>query len=382
MRVAIVGGGIGGLTAAIGLRARGVETVVYEQADQPREIGAGLHLWANAVRAAREVGLGDAVEGIAVPIESERIYTEAGELLVEWPVGDLSRRLGVPSVGVSRPDLLRVLVEHAGEAVLGGHRLTGFTEEENGVTLSFESGRTERCDLLVGADGLHSVVRAALHGAAEPRYLGYTSWRTLVPSDGPPAVADGLRLHQYWGSGRRCVVFPAGRSGATYLVCLANAPRGESDPGGDARQRLLSLYRGFAAPVPELIESAPQGSFVRTDITDRLPLRRWGSGRVTLLGDAAHPMGPNASQGAGMAIEDAAVLTRMLAERGAGPDTLRDYENRRRGRVGMAVGVSWFPGLVSRVKRPRAVALRNEFIRRAFGGPSWKRNEQFISADF
>ena len=382
-RVAIIGGGIGGLTAAIALRSRGVDTVVYEQAEQPREVGAGLHLWANAVRALREVGLGDAVERISIPIESERIYTEAGELLVEWPVGDLSRRLGIPSVGLARPDLLRVLAEEAGgETVVGGRRCTGFAEDGNGVTIEFEGGGTERCDLLVGADGLHSVVRAQLHGPAEPRYLGYTSWRTLVPGDAAPPVGDGLRLHQYWGSGRRCVVFPAGRSGATYLVCLANAPRGERDPGDDARPRLLSLYRNFPAPVPELIESAPRGSFVRTDITDRLPLRRWGRGRVTLLGDAAHPMGPNASQGAGMAVEDAAVLARLLAEPGAGEAALREYEGRRRGRAGMAVGVSWFPGVVSRVRRPRAVSLRNEFIRRAFGGPSWKRNEQFISAEF
>jgi 2-polyprenyl-6-methoxyphenol hydroxylase-like FAD-dependent oxidoreductase len=382
MKVGIVGAGIGGMAAAVALRRRGIESYVYEEAARPREVGAGLHLWANAVRALREIGLGEPVERIAVPIESERIYADSGELLVEWPVGDLSRELGIPSVGVARPDLLHELVEAAGDAVVGDHRCTGFSQDAGGVTLEFEGGRSERCDFLVGADGLHSTVRTELHGAHEPRYLGYTSWRTLVPTEAGERPGGGVRLHQYWGQGSRCVFFPAGASGSTYLVCLANAPHGEEDVGGEPTSRLLATYGGFPDPIPELIAAAPESSWVRTDITDRLPLRRWGAHRATLLGDAAHPMAPNASQGAGMALEDAAVLAHELADRGTHPGALRAYERRRRGRVNFAVGVSWFPGLLGRVKRPRAVRLRNEFIRRAFAGPSWSRNAEFIAAEF
>lgn len=382
MKVGIVGAGIGGLAAAIALRRQGIQASVYEQAAQPREIGAGLHLWANAVRALREIGLGDAVERIAVRIESERIYTDSGELLVEWPVGDLSRELGIPSVGLARPDLLHVLVEAAEEAVVGDHRCTGFSQDADGVTIEFEGKPSQRCDFLIGADGLHSPIRAALHGSREPRYLGYTSWRTLVTAHAGQRPGDGVRLHQYWGQASRCVFFPAGAGDSTYVVCLANAPAGERDVEGELTPRLLATYGGFPDPVPDLIAAAPESSWVRTDITDRLPLRSWGNRRVTLLGDAGHPMAPNASQGAGMALEDAVVLARELAARGAHAGALRAYERRRRGRVSVAVGVSWFPGMVGRVKRPRAVRLRNEFIRRAFAGPSWSRNAAFIAAEF
>jgi 2-polyprenyl-6-methoxyphenol hydroxylase-like FAD-dependent oxidoreductase len=240
MRVGIVGAGIGGLAAAVALRHKGIDVAVYEQTPEPRAVGAGLHLWTNAVRALEEIGLGHVTDTVAVPIETEQIFTSTGRQLVEWPVGEVARRIGTPSIGLNRPDLVRFLLENLGDGVLhGNRRLVAFEDDGDGVSLRFADGSDERCDLLVGADGLNSSVRELLHGRSRPRYAGYTTWRTLIPRD--PAHAQTGVLRQYWGRGARFVFFPAGAE-QVYFVGLVNAPTGESDPPGGAKSALVSHF--------------------------------------------------------------------------------------------------------------------------------------------
>jgi 2-polyprenyl-6-methoxyphenol hydroxylase-like FAD-dependent oxidoreductase len=377
-RIAIVGAGVGGLTAAIALRRAGADVAVYEQTAEPQELGAGLHLWSNAVRALREIELGDRIEPLALEVELEQIHKASGKRVVEWPVGELGRTVGAPSIALTRPRLFRALLEALGhDAVELGRRLTHFEEDEAGVELRFEDGSTERCDLLVAADGLWSIVRSRIHGESPPRYAGYTSWRALVPEgdEKGPAI-----VRQYWGRGARFVHFRVG-DGMRYCVALANAPGDERDPADGARVFLLERFKSFAAPVPGLIESA--ATWLRTDITDRKPIDSWGSGRVTLLGDAAHPMTPNTSQGAGMAIEDAAVLARLVEERGASPMTLRAYEQARHERANSQIKLAYTAGRFGRIENPLACRIRDkvviEFI---FGGTAWKQIKQFVAAGF
>jgi len=381
LKVGIVGGGIGGLAAAIALRRKGVEAIVFEQAEEPRALGAGLHLWSNAVQALREIGLGDAIDAVSVPIEYERMHTAAGKRLVEWPVGDLSRKLGVPSIGLSRPALLSALLAAVdGNALKTGRSVAAFEQTRNSVSLRLTDGSSEFCDVMIGADGLESTTRAQLRGAKEPRYLGYTTWRTLLPPEAHDLPARVL--NQYWGRGVRFICFPAAPDGTVYLVCLAKAPPGGIDRAGQAKQRVVDHASEFAEPVPSLAEACEDSRLIRADIADRRPIKRWGEGRVTLLGDAAHPMAPNVSQGAGMALEDAAVLARILGGGSATPESLRAYEKRRWKRAALMVALSRFPGTLGLVRHPLACRARNAYIRVAFGGPSWAANKRLVARGY
>jgi 2-polyprenyl-6-methoxyphenol hydroxylase-like FAD-dependent oxidoreductase len=380
VRVGVVGAGIGGLTAAIALRAKGIEAIVYEQAREPRALGAGLHLWSNAVRALRELGVWSAIEPLSIPVEREQILTSRGRLMAEWDVAAASREIGAPSIGLNRPDLLAALLQGVGpESLRLERRALGFVDDGGGVTLRFEDGSSERVDVVVGADGLHSLIRAQLHGAARPVYRGYTTWRTLIPADA--AIAPPGLLRQYWGRGVRFVFFPAG-PGQVYFVGLANAPFGEKDLDGRAKADLLERFSDFAEPVPSLIRASEETKLLRMDIMDRNPMRRWGRGRVTLLGDAAHPMTPNTSQGAGMAIEDSAVLARFLSAGGDVVQSLRAYERRRWKRCAEQVLMARFPGALGRLESPLSCRLRDAYIDLTFGGPVWRKQKKILRADF
>jgi 2-polyprenyl-6-methoxyphenol hydroxylase-like FAD-dependent oxidoreductase len=378
-RVGIVGAGIGGLTAANALRRRGHDVVVFEQTPEPRTVGGGLHLWTNAIRALREIGIGEAVEAVAVEVEREQILTSSGRLMAEWDVAAAAREIGAPSVGLNRPELLRTLIASLdGGALHYGKRLLEFRDDGSGVTLTFADGSEERVDVLVGADGINSTVRAQLHGVSKPHFRGYAAWRTLIPADTQLAPAGLLR--QYWGRGARFVFFPAGHE-FVYFVCLLNARRGES-PTTAPKTVLQKRFADFAAPVPALIAAASDGALHRTEIADRNPLRRWGRGRATLLGDAAHPMTPNSSQGAGMALEDAAVLSRVLTNASDLVEGLREYEQRRWKRAGQQILVARFPGSLGTLRRPSACQIRDKFIDLTFGGPVWRSQKKVLSADF
>jgi 2-polyprenyl-6-methoxyphenol hydroxylase-like FAD-dependent oxidoreductase len=377
-RIGIVGAGIGGLTAANALRNRGHEVVVFERSPEPRAYGGGLHLWSNAIRALREIGLGPAVEGIAVEVHREQVLTASGRLMAEWDVAGAARENGAPSVGLTRPQLLRTLLaELDGVPVHCGRRFESFEDDGSGVTLHFEDGDQERVDILIGADGIYSAVRAQLHGAAEPRFRGYEAWRTVIPAD--PSLAPPGYLCQYWGRGARLVFFPAGQD-SIYFVCLLNARRGESAPA-EPKAYLQERFKDFADPVPALLAAASDSRLHRTEIADRNPIRRWGRGRVTLLGDAAHPMTPNTSQGAGMALEDAAVLARVLT----GENdllALREYERLRWKRAAQQVLFARFPGTLGTLQGAAACRLRDTYIDLTFDGPVWRRQKKILGTAF
>ena len=221
-------------------------------------------------------------------------------------------------------------------------------------------------------------MREQLHGSAKPRYSELHAPGALILSARSRGATDGPAKH--WGRGARFVDFAVGDA-VHYLVALANAPEGEHDPDGGPRELLLERFGNFAAPVPDLIASSE--AWYRTDILDRRPISRWGRGRVTLLGDAAHPMTPNTSQGAGMAIEDAVVLSRLVAEHGASADTLRAYERARRKRANSQIRTAHFAGGLGRWTNPLACRFRDKaFIELMFGGPAWRQQSRFISARF
>ncbi|MDT5294366.1 MAG: hypothetical protein QOJ76_1246 [Acidobacteriota bacterium] len=366
MRVLIVGGGIGGLAAALALRREGFEPLVFEQAPALLEVGAAIAVWPNALKVLQRLGLGEALLARAGRIEQARWLGRDGTLYNRFSFPDT----GTPGVALHRADLQGALL-HAlpPESIRLGKTFVGFVAEGEEVRVSFADGTEAVCDVFVGADGLHSRARAQLLGDGAPVYRGYTVWRGIASLE-HTALPDRTALEVY-GAGGRFGVGPVGL-GRTGWWATANEPEGTPELPCEHRQKLLRLFAGWCAPVTELIEATPNATILRSAAYDRPTAALWGRGAVTLLGDAVHPMTPNLGQGGCMAIEDAAVLARCLAKYADARIALRAYEAHRRertarlatysGRYG-AVG-QWQSAFATRLRRRALSALPESLGRR------------------
>lgn len=327
MRVAIVGAGIGGLAAAGALRRAGVEADVYERRPGPQPIGAGLHLWPNALHALRSVGVAEEVERAGLVVERRLMINQGGRTLGDLPTTELYAKAGAPTVTISRPALNQVLLRAVGEETVGfGRACSGVTVHPDRVELAFEDGTSAEADAVVGADGIGSRVRADLLGSGPAPPTGFGAWRTVI--DWPDE--DQVFFRIFFGARRVFVTYPVAPGRRYFLATMQIEPG--SDPGPERRREwLLGHYAPFPRFVREILEAIPADVPIHhTDLADREPVEAWGEGRATLLGDAAHPMTPFTAMGACTAIEDAAVLARELAR--AGDDVagaLRAYERER-----------------------------------------------------
>jgi 2-polyprenyl-6-methoxyphenol hydroxylase-like FAD-dependent oxidoreductase len=354
----IIGGGIGGLAAAIALQRAGISASVYERTAELGEVGAGLALWANAIRALDRLGLAGEVRANGVPEASPAIYSWSGEPLIAMSARAMERRLGEVSLVVHRADLQAILQRVLEPGTLRlGMRCTGFAQDSDGVIARFDNGETASGDLLIGADGIRSVVRAQLFGDTPPRYAGYTAWRAVAPFD-HTRLTPGETL----GRGVRFGMAPLS-GGRAYWYATKNTSEGGRDQQGGRRRALLELFKGAHAPIEALIAATDEAAILRNDIYDRDPLPRWSDGCVTLLGDAAHPMTPNLGQGACQALEDAVVLADALRQIGDIAAALRAYEERRIGRTSTLVRQARQVGAVGQWQNPLACRLRDALMK-------------------
>lgn len=339
--VVIVGGGIGGLSAALALVRIGVPVRVFEQAPELAEVGAGIGLWTNAVRALDYLGVGDAIRAKSTALTVGEMCTPQADVLSAF---DLEKLLpDVPGAAVRiihRADLQGALADALPPGVLTmGSVCTGVAQDADGVTVEFNGATTVRGTLLVGADGIDSAVRTALHGKSAKRYSGQTAYRGVA--DIAPPEPDVIREIQ--GPGMRAAVCPIDAT-RVYWWTAENAPEGQQDKPEERRAYLLDRFRGWPGGLPELI-AATTSPILRNDLVDRAPLDTWTVGRATLLGDAAHPMLPNLGQGACSAIEDGVVLGQAIAAEGVTPDALQRYERARMARTTRFVRDSWTFGI-------------------------------------
>ncbi len=363
MKAIVVGGGVGGLTAAGMLRRAGIEVVVLERARELRAAGAGIALWANATRVLRRLDVYEAIRHAGAEIGGE-VRKWRGERLFSFSAEDLRRRFGGANLAVYRADLQAALLAVLPDgAVRLGAELTGFEQHGGGVTAYLANGGIETGDLLVGADGLRSAVRARVLGDGPPRYAGFTAWRG-ISEDGGGLMPEGIGLN-LWGRGAEFGLANIG-GGRAYWYATENAPEGAPEDLAGRKKEVLRRLALAYEPAREAVESTEEADILRTDLYDREPARRWGAGRVTLLGDAAHPMTPSLGQGACQAIEDAAVLADTLA--GAAPGdpatALRSYERRRVRRAGSIVRHSRRMGRVMQAENPLLHALRDGMARK------------------
>ncbi|NJQ04835.1 FAD-dependent monooxygenase [Streptomyces lonarensis] len=361
-KILVAGAGIGGLAAAVTLRHVGARPHVFERAPELRAAGSGLGILSNASAALLELGVDLRLERYGQELRRFDISTWRGRLIRRMPTPDIATETGAPSVLIHRGDLLRALLDAAGDVpVTLGAQVVEHTVHPDGVEVRLADGTTAEGDALIGADGLYSAVRRQIAGPEPIREPGYINWLATVPFR-HAAVPTGYCGH-FWHRGRRFGLIDIG-GGRVYWWATHNRPPEEARSWTGGRREIEELFRRFPEPVRAVIRSTPEEDILSVPARDRAFLENWGDGPVTLLGDAAHPMLTSLGQGAAMAVEDSAVLARCVA---TAPDVvsgLRAYERARRDRARLAVEASWQASRSEQAAGPLACALRNARLRR------------------
>jgi salicylate hydroxylase len=315
MRIAVIGGGIGGLAAALQLLKAGLDVHVYEQAERISEIGAGIQISPNAARLLLRLGVETAMDGLGIrPRAVHQRRWDDGRTLQFAPLGpEIESAFGAPYYHFHRGDLVTLLADALPPQRLRvGHKLIGLEQKQSGVVARFENGASTAADLLVGADGIHSRVRRLVFGPEKPRFTGCVAWRGLVPAERIRHLEIETVSHNWMGPGGHVVHYWVSAGRMMNVVCVVE--RGDwteeswTDKGEVAE--VLARYEGWHPTVRGLISAFPE-TFIWA-LHDRAELPSWSEGRVTLLGDACHPMLPMMAQGAAQAIEDGAALAALL----------------------------------------------------------------------
>ena len=284
-----------GLTAAIALDRHGIDSLVVDQFDDvsKSQLGAGLSLGVNAARAFKHLGLFDELAQVGAPITDRQFVTEKGKNLGISPISPEGEHV----LGVLRPRFHQFLVDAVGDDKLQmGSKLVRFEQDDGGVTAHFADGRTARGDVLIGADGVKSTVRAQLLGETELRYAGYVTRRGVLETESAKDGVERIIL----GHGQRFLYYPVGRWWM-YWTAATNEPPGGKEKGADIRRTVLERFQGWPEPVEDFVQATDDSNLFLADTYDREPVERWGEGRVTLSGGRSSPddlgQGPGSRSG-------------------------------------------------------------------------------------
>jgi salicylate hydroxylase len=336
IRAAVVGGGIGGLSAANALLQRGVEVSVFEQAAALGEVGAGVFIYPNSLRQLERMGFGPALAKVGAKVGSgSEYYRMDGSVVGQVLTADSSGWNGL--YGMHRADLLGALADALPPSVVHtGHRCVGFEQDDRAAQLKFANGRIVEADVVIGADGLHSALQKYIVEPSPPEYSGSRAYRGLLSMEELPGWRK--EAHQIWmGDGKHFMVFPVrGGQLVNYVGFVPTQDQTvESWSAIGDKDELAASFEGWDPRVTALLEKVEKCFW--WGLYDRRPLSCWTNGRLTLLGDAAHAMLPHLGQGANQAIEDGVALAVLLERCDAAevPARLRLYEAFRRGRTEM-----------------------------------------------
>jgi 2-polyprenyl-6-methoxyphenol hydroxylase-like FAD-dependent oxidoreductase len=382
----VIGAGLSGLATAAALRHAGVPTTVFEQAKEMRPVGAIIGVAANAASALERIGQAKLVDEACIPVQRLDYLSWAGRELAYMPIAEVARKLGTRTFIALRADIqLGLLDSMPGDALELESACVGFEQDDAGVTARFADGREERGLVLIGADGIRSVVRAGLRHD-EPRYAGYSGWRGIAAMDPQPLPPGAAK--QVLGSGRTFGAFGL-TGGRVYWWASMRMPAGRGDSPDGRKADVQTTFRGAPSLVGQVIEATPESAILRNDIFDRPPVEEWGRGRVTLVGDAAHATTPNTGEGGSHAVLDGvwvgerlSAIKSQLGDRSAVRSALEGFEKVRIPETADVVNRAAEIGEFLHKTNPIMCLVRDQIFYRATPQRIWrKRAEVYLASN-
>ncbi|HEY7961476.1 MAG TPA: FAD-dependent monooxygenase [Solirubrobacteraceae bacterium] len=379
-RVIVAGAGLAGLAAATALRHAGIPTTVFERVPQMGPVGAIIGVTHRAASELERAGRGDLVASACIPVQGIEYYSWKGKKLTRMPIAEASQATGTKTFITMRADVQLGLYEALEPGVVQvGSEVSGYSEDGGGVTVSLADGREERGMALLGADGIHSVVRKKLRGD-QPTYTGYMAWRGVVEQD-PLPIEPGV-ANQLLGRGRTCGAFGLSRNRLYWFVTALMEPHGRDSQAG-RKADVLKAFAGGPEFIRKAIEATPESAILRSDVFYWPPAESWGSGRVTILGDSAHATSPATGEGGSHAILDGAGVANALAsvadrldDAGAVSSALREYEREAIART--SAGVQRAVGMGKRLHASNPVqCLVRDLVFRLTPERTWLKRAKF-----
>lgn len=359
VRIAVVGGGLGGLAVARLFQKAGLGAQVYEQAPSFMRLGAGIHVTPNVMKVMRAMGIDGALEAVGAHPDRWRSRDGiTGEIIFELALGETARsQYGSSYLTVRRGDFHALMLESVDPGTVHfGKRLLDLEDTGSNVRLSFDDGSVVEADIVIGADGINSMIREKLIGAARPNYTGDIAHRAMFSAKGVRGFVDD-QCSKWWAGDRHIVIYYVNRKrDELYYVTGVPEPKWDLAHGWlpSSREEMRAAFSGWHPAVQSLVDATVE--VTKWPLMDRDPLPVWSRGRLVLLGDACHPMKPHMAQGAAMAIEDAAMLVRCMLETG-----VKDHENAFR---------LYEANRTDRASRVQSVSRNNTWLRFA-EDPAW-----------
>lgn len=382
MKALIVGGGIGGLCAAVALQKKGIEVLVFEQAPELKEVGAGLSIAPNGMQVLKRLELVEEIISKGITIDSASITDSRGKSISTVDNTVFKRKFGYAPVAIHRFTLQHILLKQLPEhQVLAGKKFARYQETENGIEAHFEDGSVYQGDFLIGADGIKSGVRKQLLGEVQLRYSGQTCWRGIAEMTLPTDEKNTFQEIWMNRAGLRSAYVQINDHQVYWYVTICSAPGGHEE-SDKTKTYLKELTKDVASRIHEVIDHTNDTLIIRNDLNDFLPMETWSKGKVVLIGDAAHATTPNLGQGANQAMESAYYLAECLAGSLGIQAAFLQYQNTRKPKAHLVTKRSWQFGKISNFSSPFMMALVKTLVRYSPKSATLKEFEKIYKLNY
>ncbi|MFN0200748.1 MAG: FAD-dependent monooxygenase [Bacteroidia bacterium] len=376
--VTIIGGGIAGLTTAIALQKIGINCAIFEASPQPRALGAGIMLAANAMQAFQRIGIAEKAMQKGQLLSALAIKTHTGKIISTTETQFLTEKYGAHNFAIHRADLHTLLLECIeNPQIHTNKRAISFTQTEKSVIVHFQDGTSHETNYVIVADGIHSALRRQILPESKPRYAGYTCWRAVV--DIPTLkLKEGSET---WGREGRFGIVPLKNNQIYWFACI-NAPQNSEKMKNYKVADLQAVFKAFHQPIPEILAHTKEADLIWNDIIDLKPIQNYAFGRVLLIGDAAHATTPNMGQGACQAIEDAILLANQLKITNNMSEAFQLFSQKRQKRTHYIVNTSWTLGKIAQLENPILISFRNFFLSKVPNSVNQQQMAKLFEVDF
>jgi len=372
MNIDIIGAGIGGLTTAIALEKKGIKIRIFEQADQIKEVGAGIILANNAMQVYEKLGLRKVIEENGNPISSMNITKSNLKPLSKIDLSYFEQKHNTKNIAIQRGELQQILIDKLKSTEINlDHKLTTIVKNENGYDLNFENGNQIKSSTILGADGLNSIVRQNIFPNNSIRNANQICWRGVTEYELPLNFRN--ELNEAWGKSER-FGFVQIAENKVYWYALKSFKKNKNELSINDLQKYFSSYNSI---IKDIIHSTKKEHINTAEISDLQPTNTWFKGNVCLIGDSAHATTPNMGQGACQAIEDAYVFSECLNKYEI-TKAFSEYQKLRLPKAHQVVKTSWIIGKMAHLSNPILIGLRNQMLRLTPTSVNRKQNEQIF----